>query len=568
MKTIKALFGILTITLLLSAQVQAQFAYTNNGDGTCTITGYTGAGGAVAIPTNISGLTVTSIGSGDVGVPVFSASLTSVTIPGSVTSIGDYAFYGCASLTSVTIPSSITSIGDFAFANDISLTNATIPNGVTNIGEFEFEGDSSLTSVTIPNGVTNIGYEAFYFCSRLTNVTIPGSVISIEEYAFDACSSLTNITIPNSVTSIGSAAFANDKSLTNATIGNGVTNIGQGAFSACTNLTSIYFSDEAPTADGTTFQSDSNATGYYLAGITGWNNFSATTGLPVVMLNSSIQTGSLQVTIAPAAAITSGAQWQVNGGALQGSGATVSGLSVGNHTVSFSTISGWMTPTNQSVSVSTNSTATATGTYVALLQIASLRATTALNIALTATYQLPDKMSGAGGNITTGNTKAVSVTSKSILKLIATSLNTNFPTGTYLAEDNGIVEAVTQQGQTTNLSFYITINNASSGTVVSGTVNSVTHQQNGSSLVYTIITFNDGHGNAFTVDGLIKETINLTAQNANDAQTETASFSGNVAGYGTLVDSQGNKDKVVFSGTISGSGKITALGGALRTAGS
>jgi hypothetical protein len=105
------------------------------------------------------------------------------------------------------------------------------------------------------------------------------------------------------------------------------------------------------------------------------------------------------------------------------------------------------------------------------------------------------------------------------------------------------------------LSAYITINNTSGAAVVSGTTNSATGKQNGSGMVYTVVTFNDGKGNTFAVVGLIKETISLTAKNANGDQTETGSFSGNVAGYGTVVDSQGNKDTAVFSGTISGSGK-------------
>src|ERR1700722_17810816 len=103
MKTTKTLFGILAIALALSAEVQAQFAYNNNGDGTCTITGYTGSGGAVAIPTNINGLLVTSIGQA-----AFEAtSLTSITIPDSVTNIGQSAFTECGSLTTITIPNSV-----------------------------------------------------------------------------------------------------------------------------------------------------------------------------------------------------------------------------------------------------------------------------------------------------------------------------------------------------------------------------------------------------------------------------------------------------------------------------
>ena len=87
------------------------------------------------------------------------------------------------------------------------------------------------------------------------------------------------------------------------------------------------------------------------------------------------QFGSLQVTLSPAAAVTAGAQWQVDGGTPQSSGATVANLSAGAHTVSFTTISGWTTPANQTVSVSANSTATASGTYVAIPQFGSLQVT-------------------------------------------------------------------------------------------------------------------------------------------------------------------------------------------------
>ena len=135
-------------------------------------------------------------------------SLTSVTIPNSVTSIGSSAFSDCTSLTSVTIPNSVTSIGSSAFSGCTSLTSVTIPNSVTWIGEYAFSGCSSLTSVTIPNSVTSIGGNAFSGCTSLTSVTIPNSVKSISSYAFQYCSSLTSVTIPNSVTSIGNCAFA------------------------------------------------------------------------------------------------------------------------------------------------------------------------------------------------------------------------------------------------------------------------------------------------------------------------------------------------------------------------
>ena len=159
--------------------------------------------------------------------------LTSVSIPNSVTSFGDYVFSGCSGLTSITIPNSVTSIGVSAFRDCSGLTSVTIPNSVTSIGIGAFSGCTSLTSVTIPNSVTSIGVSAFSGCSGLTSITIPNSVTSIGDAAFSGCNSLTSITIPHSVTSIGKSAFSGCSSLTSVTIPNNVTSIGEGAFNGC-----------------------------------------------------------------------------------------------------------------------------------------------------------------------------------------------------------------------------------------------------------------------------------------------------------------------------------------------
>jgi hypothetical protein len=120
------------------------------------ITGYEGDKFEVRIPPQIQNLPVTRIS--------YLASrkdIIKVTIPKSVTSIGDSAFYECANLTSITIPNSVTSIGNYAFNSCENLTNITIPNSVTSIGIWAFTGFNSLISVEFKGKIPNANFGGY-----------------------------------------------------------------------------------------------------------------------------------------------------------------------------------------------------------------------------------------------------------------------------------------------------------------------------------------------------------------------------------------------------------------------
>ena len=151
--------------------------FRSNADLTVTITEYTGPGGAVIIPPTINGLLVTSIGSE--AFHSVSSSLTSVSLPNTLTSIGSGAFDACTSLTSITIPNGVTFIVDGTFHTCVSLARVTIPSSVTTIGSFAFYDCTSLAIVSIPKSVTIIGDYAFAGCTNLAEVYFHGNTPSI-----------------------------------------------------------------------------------------------------------------------------------------------------------------------------------------------------------------------------------------------------------------------------------------------------------------------------------------------------------------------------------------------------
>lgn len=241
---------------------------------TGTIKKYNGNDAVVNIPSEINGIPVETIGNA-----AFqdNTTITSVTIPDSVTEIGANAFAGCTNLTSVnyagdwsklTIQSGNPAVEDAAkdavnaqlfdfkfILNDTAVivirykgtaADVTIPSRykskpVTAIDHAAFH-DSAVTGVTIPDSVTSIPDDAFAFCSQLTNISIPNSVTFIGFAAFNSCTSLKSITLPSSLSTIQSSAFYNCGNLETIRIPVSVTFIGNYAFAGCPSSMIVTYS--------------------------------------------------------------------------------------------------------------------------------------------------------------------------------------------------------------------------------------------------------------------------------------------------------------------------------------
>ena len=286
---------------VVNCSVGGTFTITSN-----VVTGHDYCRGAAEIPEG-----VTSIGDGAFypGPDMRFFSISSVSIPSTVTTIGAEAFRGTA-LSSVTIPQGVTSIGRYAFANAGKLTDGgvpegsvTIPQGVTSIGLGAFQGSmievvfggvseltsipseafsgAFLTSITIPKSVTTIDSMAFY-SSQLGSVIFEedSQLTSINNRAF-AETRIRTITIPNRVEEIYNLAFYKT-SLTSVSIPSSVRVIAGSAFMESRSLTSVTFGGNAPWeyVAGTAFSYiGSNPVAYITASATGFGDGATWNGL-------------------------------------------------------------------------------------------------------------------------------------------------------------------------------------------------------------------------------------------------------------------------------------------------
>ena len=166
-------------------------------------------------------------------------SITSVTIPDSVTEIGVMAF-DSTQIKELVLPDSVTKIDDYAFARCESLTTVTLSNSLKTIGHYAFGSCKTLKSINIPDSVTSIGSDAFYHCENMLSAKISSKVTSLDSKVFSECYLLETVTMGTSVNYIGDSAFFYCKSLKTIDL-SGVSKIDVKAFFNCYALESVNF---------------------------------------------------------------------------------------------------------------------------------------------------------------------------------------------------------------------------------------------------------------------------------------------------------------------------------------
>lgn len=338
---------VVLLLVVFPAALRAQFLFVTN-NGTISITGYTGAGGAVTIPGSTNGLPVTAIAT-----HAFyqKSTLVSLTIPSSVTNYAVYAVDSCPNLLAVYFqgngpgalsggapppfnnipkvtfyylpgasgffatygdypvvkwnPQILTQLNYMTIAGQIQITGYSGAGGavaipstidafpVGSLSSNAFLNCSSLTEITLPNTVTGIGARAFANCTNLTSIIIPKSVAG--SGVFSGCSALTNVVIHTNITKIAESEFSGCTALKSIIIPASITNLGPWAFQNCTNLKAVYFQSNAPSADLTVFEGANSVTNYFFPKAAGWGD--SLSGRPTVPILFTVTTNAGSLTI-------------------------------------------------------------------------------------------------------------------------------------------------------------------------------------------------------------------------------------------------------------------------------
>jgi hypothetical protein len=179
--------------------------------------------------------------------------LQAVTFNDGLDGIGSSAFSD-SGLTTVTLPNSLTYLGDYAFSSCKDLASISIGTGITEIPYNCFSGCNALTSVDLPEHVTSIGGGAYSYCNGLVSITLPSSIQAVGASAFASCSNLEEVVIPDNVTTLGEKAFQYDKKLKHVQIGKGVATLEKDLFNSCESLSSVELSEGLTAVKAFVFQ--------------------------------------------------------------------------------------------------------------------------------------------------------------------------------------------------------------------------------------------------------------------------------------------------------------------------
>lgn len=167
----------------------------------------------------------------------------SYTVPDSVVTIGNRAFWLCEKIESITMGDNLEGIGSHTFASCENLASVTMGSNVTTIGTGAFASCKKLTGITLPDSLTTIGYDAFNYCTGLTGtIRIPDGVEVVDSFLFEDCSQITAVVLGENVKQINDGAFSDCIGITTVYVPASLTKIGNGSFDNCGGIQTVYYS--------------------------------------------------------------------------------------------------------------------------------------------------------------------------------------------------------------------------------------------------------------------------------------------------------------------------------------
>ena len=222
-----------------SADGNYQYLVLSQEDKTIRLNSIYNVSANITIPSTIDGYTVTTIGNGGTGIVsnlYGPATVQSITIPDTVTTVNAYAFNNMTNLSNVSIPSSVNEIYSDSFYNSGILNNNS--SDILYVGNWIIKANTGISSASIKSGTVGIAARAFKSCKGISSITLPASVKTICTRAFDSCTGLGSVTIQGDLEYVGDGAFYGCTSLKTADLSK-VTVIADNLFASCTSLSNV-----------------------------------------------------------------------------------------------------------------------------------------------------------------------------------------------------------------------------------------------------------------------------------------------------------------------------------------